>query len=77
MKKTHFQPAFPPQWKIRISRLIGSHLYFILGKNKKDTRGWSAHCGAAEMNPTSTLEDAGSVPGLAHCVGSCVAVAVV
>ena len=25
---------------------------------------WSSRCGAAEMNPTSIHEDAGSIPGL-------------
>ena len=27
---------------------------------------WSSHCGAAEMNPNSKNEVAGSIPGLAQ-----------
>ena len=30
--------------------------------------GWSSHCGAADMNPTRTREDAGSILGLTQWV---------
>ena len=38
------------------------HLYFI----------GSSHFDAAEMNPTSILEDAGLIPGLTQCIGDMV-----
>ena len=31
-------------------------------------RFWSSHCGSVVMNPTSILEDAGLLPGLASWV---------
>ena len=33
-------------------------------KTKKTNKKRSSHCGAAEMNPTGILENAGSIPGL-------------
>jgi len=34
----------------------------------KNSEAGSSRCGAAEMNPTSIHEDAGSIPGLAQLV---------
>ena len=38
------------------------------GKRTQITNVGSSHCGAAEMDPASILEDVGSVPGLAQWV---------
>ena len=43
----------------------------------KKWKVWSSCCGAAETNPTSIHEDAGSVPGLDHSLsGSAIGIAV-
>ena len=34
----------------------------------KKMSGWSSYCGAAETNPTSIYEEAGSIPGPAQWV---------
>ena len=33
------------------------------------TKMGSSYCGAVEINPASIHEDAGSIPGLAQCIG--------
>ena len=38
-------------------------------KKKKSFHLENSHCGAAEMNPISIHEDAGSIPGLSQWVG--------
>ena len=49
---------------------ISMHMYtrFVgFFKKNKDTQNFC--CGAAEMNPTSSHEDVGSIPGLTQWVG--------
>ena len=40
----------------------------MFAPNIKITQSGSFHCGAAEMNPTSTHKDADSIPGLTQWV---------
>ena len=37
-------------------------------KNRQTNKKWSSRCGSTVMNPTSTCEDEGSIPGLAQWV---------
>ena len=50
---------------------IGLQLKHISGYvfSSKFFENWSSHCGAAEMNLTSTHKDVRSIPGLTQWVG--------
>ena len=43
---------------------VGGHMAFEL----LELMDRSSHCGSAVMNPTSTHENPGSIPGLVQCV---------
>ena len=48
-----------------LTNQIATYLTFLLNK---EFRSWSSHCGSAVMNPTSSHENVGLIPGLAQWV---------